>query len=100
MHIVDDELPAEFKEHSVDWARQILAREASRPRKKMVAGQASRYLRAIRSNVSCVLQIRTAQTCSSWGVHGRPGRAGGDVESRVSKPPPEPHSRFLLAPAF
>ena len=30
MHIVDDELPAEFKLHSVDWARQILAREVSR----------------------------------------------------------------------
>jgi nucleotide-binding universal stress UspA family protein len=30
MHIVDDQLPAELKAHSVDWARRTLAREAGR----------------------------------------------------------------------
>ena len=30
VHIVDDELPADFRAHSVDWSRRMLSQEAGR----------------------------------------------------------------------
>jgi hypothetical protein len=61
----DNELPTEFKEHSVDWTREMLAREAGRYAQDVSRRPNIEVFEGDPVEDSCVLQIRPAQICLS-----------------------------------